>query len=566
MQHGPKITYSREPSQAVARGKISHLLPIFILLAFAGAASAQELDREAEYRQNAAVLARYPDVPLALDTPALKPGRVNFTTQAEMEAFLAALKARVPALVLGSLGRSAQGRDIPYLVFTKEGLSDAAAIVALGRPILWFIGLQHGNEPAGGEAMLALAARLADGGLVSALDRVTVVVVPRANPDGAAAFTRSTGSGADLNRDHILLTLPESRALHAKLVELPPDLVVDAHEFSVANRWLQKFGTIEASDAMFLYATHPMVHPAITALADGVFRPAFEAAWKAHRLTSFWYHTTSYRPDDKLVSMGGNAPGIARNTFGLMGAVSFLIETRGVGVGMQAFQRRVATHVLAAEAVIATAAADPPRLHETVREARRASAAARGDLVVAHRLAVAPVELPMVDPETAADRPTKVPFQDSRAVTVTAKRPRPAGYVLLGDTAAAADRLALDMLAVCALAAPATIEAEAFVIKGAVKRINRESINPDRSVEVELAPKSLTLPAGARFVPMNQPAAAIAAAALEPDSPGSFIGTGIVAMLAGTNEAPVYRADAAAAHSLRLAPLAGAPATACEPM
>jgi len=545
---------------------VGHFLPIFILLAFAGAASAQELDREAEYRQNAAVLARYPDVPLALDTPALKPGRVNFTTQAEMEAFLAALKARVPALVLGSLGRSAQGRDIPYLVFTKEGLSDAAAIVALGRPILWFIGLQHGNEPAGGEAMLALAERLADGGLVSTLDRVTVVLVPRANPDGAAAFTRSTGSGADLNRDHILLTLPESRALHAKLIELPPDIVVDAHEFSVANRWLQKLGAIEASDAMFLYATHPMVHPAITALADGVFRPAFEAAWKAKGLTSFWYHTTSYRPDDKLVSMGGNAPGIARNAFGLMGAVSFLIETRGVGVGMQAFQRRVATHVLAAEAVIATAAADPRRLHETVREARRASAAARADLIVAHRLAVEPVELPMIDPETAADRPTKVPFQDSRAVTVTAKRPRPAGYVLLGDAAAAADRLALDMLAVCALAAPATIEVEAFVIKGAVKRINRESINPDQSAEVELVPKSLALPESTRFVSMSQPAAAIAAAALEPDSPGSFIGTGIVAMPAGTNEVPIYRADSAAVHSLRLGPLAGAPATACEPM
>src|SRR5690242_15987917 len=123
VQHGIRVTHSGGPSQATAAYAVGHFLPIFILLAFAGAASAQELDREAEYRQNAAVLARYPDVPLALDTPALKPGRVNFTTQAEMEAFLAALKARVPALVLGSLGRSAQGRDIPYLVFTKEGLS-----------------------------------------------------------------------------------------------------------------------------------------------------------------------------------------------------------------------------------------------------------------------------------------------------------------------------------------------------------------------------------------------------------------------------------------------------------
>jgi len=543
---------------------MGRLLPLLVLVALsASPLSGQELDREAEYRQGAAVLARYPDVPMTLDTPALAPGRTDFTTLAEMEAYLAALKARVPGLVLGSLGRSAQGRDIPYLLFTKEGLGDPAAVVALGRPILWFIGLQHGNEPAGGEAMLALAASLADGPLAPYLDRATVVVVPRANPDGAAAFTRATGSGADLNRDHLLLTLPESAALHAKLIELPPDVVIDAHEFSVANRWLQKFGAIEASDAMFLYATHPMVQPAITALADGVFRPALEGAWQAHGLTSFWYHTTSYRPDDKLVSMGGNAAGIARNAFGLMGAVSFLIETRGVGVGMQAFQRRVATHVLAAEAVISTAAGDPRRLHETVREARRASAAARRDLIVAHRLAVAPVDLPMIDPESARERPTTVQFQDSRAITATAKRARPAGYILLGDAGAAADRLALDMIAVCALAAPASIDAEAFVLKGAVKRINRESINPDQSVDVELMMKSLVLPAGTRFVPMNQPAAGLAAAALEPDSPGSFIGTGIAAMPAGSNEAPIYRADEAAARRLKLAPLPGVPAGAC---
>src|SRR6266567_3041720 len=43
----------------------------------------QELDRAAEYRQSPAVLARYPDVVIAIDTPALKPGRTSFTSQDE---------------------------------------------------------------------------------------------------------------------------------------------------------------------------------------------------------------------------------------------------------------------------------------------------------------------------------------------------------------------------------------------------------------------------------------------------------------------------------------------------
>ena len=40
---------------------------------------------------------------------------------------------------------------------------------------------------------------------------------------------------------------------------------------------------------------------------------------------------------------------------------------------------------------------------------------------------------------------------------------------------------------------------------------------------------------------MNQPAAGIVAAALEPDSPGSYLGVGIVPMDDGESEAPVYR-------------------------
>jgi len=138
---------------------------VAVVALFSLPALGHELDREAVYRQNPAVLAHYPDLPIALDTPALKPGRTDFTSQDEMEAYLARLKERVPGLVLDSLGTSQNGRDIPYLVFSKEGLAATADIVALDRPILWFIGQQHGNEPASGEAMLALATMLAEGEL-----------------------------------------------------------------------------------------------------------------------------------------------------------------------------------------------------------------------------------------------------------------------------------------------------------------------------------------------------------------------------------------------------------------
>ncbi|MDJ1157397.1 M14 family metallopeptidase [Chelatococcus sp. SYSU_G07232] len=533
------------------------------ILAASMPALAQDIDAEAQYRQSPGVLARYGDLPIALDTPALQPGRTTFTTQEEMLAYLAGLKTRNPAVVLDILGRSQQGRDIPYLLFTKEGLTDPAAIARLGRPVLWFVGQQHGNEPAGGEAMLALARMLAEGELKPLLDRVTVVVVPRANPDGAAAFTRATANKSDLNRDHILLTLPESRALHARLVELPPDVIVDAHEFSVANRWLQKFSAIQASDAMYLYATHPLVNPQITALADGLFKPAIDAAFRVNGLSNFWYHTTSYKTEDKLVSMGGNAPGIARNAFGLMGAVSFLVETRGVGVGMEAYQRRVATHVVVAKAVVETAAREAERLRAAVAKARDEAAADRRDLIVAHKPAVTSVDLPLLDPQTGELRPTRVDFQDSRVITPSAVRARPAGYLLTAEATTAVDELMLNGGAVCVLREPADIEVESFALAGPLKAVNREAINPEQALKVDLAARRLTLPAGTFYVPAGQTAGGLLSAALEPDSPGSFVGTGVVSLTAEAREAPIYRAGEAAAATLRLAPLSAAGAALC---
>ena len=73
---------------------------------------------------------------------------------------------------------------------------------------------------------------------------------------------------------------------------------------------------------------------AVRDLAARLFQPAVEAAIARHDLTSFVYHTVSSRAGNRVISVGGNAPGIARNAFGLMGAVSFLLETRGVGIGL----------------------------------------------------------------------------------------------------------------------------------------------------------------------------------------------------------------------------------------
>ena len=532
------------------------------IVAIGGAAVAQEdLDRYQTYVQAPAVSARYGDVPIKLDAPALVPGRATLTDQRALEAFLASAARGSKHLVLGSLGKSQQGRDIPFVVATEEGHASAADIRALGRPVVWLIGQQHGNEPAGAEAMLAVVSALAGVEFARLLDRITVVVVPRANPDGAAAFRRDTANGLDANRDHLLMLLPETKALRTGMNALPPDVVLDAHEFTVANRWLTKFGAIQAVDALLLEATHPNVRGEVTALARARFRPQIEAALRAHGLSSFDYYTTTLESADKVVSMGGNAPGTARNAFGLHNAVSFLIETRGVGLDMAGFQRRVATHYLAAKAVLETTAAHAAELRATTEGARRSAASETQAIVIAHRLATRRATLPFLDPATGEARPTEVTFRDSRAATATVTRTRPAGYLVPGLREEALATLHLNGIAVCRLAEAAELAADGFVVTERPPKVAREAINPDQFVKVEIRRRQVSVPAGTHYIPMGQPGGTLAAMALEPDSPGSLVGVGLIPLPAEASEVPIYRVETA--FGARLLPVEAADGAIC---
>jgi hypothetical protein len=332
---------------------------------------------------------------------------------------------------------------------------------------------------------------------------------------------------------------------------LPPDVVIDHHEFSVAWRWVEKFGALQGPDVTILEATHPAVPGTLTDIARTLYRPALEAAMKGNGLSSHDYVTTSPDRTDRLVSLGGNAPGIARNTFGLRGSVSYLIETRGVGIGLQSYQRRVATHYLLAKAVLEASASDPAGLRARIDAARAAAAVGPLELVVSHRLGERPIVLPLIDPENGAPKPTDVTLADSRKVEPTGLRRRPLGYLVLRGAQPVADRLALNEVLACEVAASARLEVEAYRVTRVKTRAARESINPDQSMQVTVSASTVDVPVGALWVPMDQPAAGIVAAALEPDSPGSYLGVGVIPMADDETEAPLYRVMAAQGLSLK---------------
>ena len=158
---------------------------------------------------SAAVAARFPDPVVRYSTPGLAEQRRAFTTNAELNHWLEQIadmpsRSATRAAVL-RLGPSQRGEPISALVLTRARDTHPDSLAATKRPTVLLIGQQHGDEPAGSEALLVIAQELAQGLLEPLLDQINVVIVPRANPDGAATGTRSTANGVDMNRDHLLL-------------------------------------------------------------------------------------------------------------------------------------------------------------------------------------------------------------------------------------------------------------------------------------------------------------------------------------------------------------------------
>ena len=160
----------------------------------------------------------------------------TLTSHKKMMAQLALLSkkdANAGRVSVVNIGTSVKGRDIPLVIITDPAVPEES------KKRLFIICRQHGDEPATTEAMLRLISRLAvleDQDVADILSKVSFYFVPMVNPDGADAFRRKNANGADLNRDWINLSQPETRCVWAAIDAAAPDVLLDMHELSPGNR------------------------------------------------------------------------------------------------------------------------------------------------------------------------------------------------------------------------------------------------------------------------------------------------------------------------------------------
>jgi hypothetical protein len=461
----------------------------------------------------------------------------ELTPHTEVVRFYHELSARTPDARLAEIGRSREGRPILALTLARPAVAEPWEAHASGKPVVYIGAQVHGDEQAGKEGLMLFARDLAFGALRGLLDDVVFVLVPQQNPDGGEAGTwgtRANRAGYNINRDYVLLTNPETRAIvEGVLVPWRPHVIIDAHELT-GPRWYD------------FYALHPsnLNGPsAPRALAGGPATDAVRAAIEGAGHTYFPYHLQPSDPtrvprDGILAAEYGVRT--LRSYGGARNAVTLLFESRRDNDARVGIEARAGWQRAAMEGVARWVAGNAADVLAAVADGRAEMArlGARWDpadsIVVAVEFASSgrvPYRMPEMRRRTdggfeatGAVLDLEVEMHD-RAVP-TLSRVRPLGYLIEPHRSDLAAHLRAHGLQVERYDTAVEVDVESYRLES-VRRDDAtyEGYIP-RTVTTATVPRTITVPAGAYLVRATQPMAVLAFAMLEPEDVDSFASAG----------------------------------------
>lgn len=258
---------------------------------------------------------------------------MSIWTSLSAEAALITTLEATGRLATTQVGTSAGGT--PILVWRIGG--DTSGPPALtSRAVVLFVGGQHGDEPAGREAALALAETLCntvDAGETAFLDAHGVLILPTANPDGHPD-DRENADGQDINRHHLDLQAPEARAIAEVLGAARPLVVADLHEFGTG---------FASEDLLFADPSHPATYSGIVTTSAAII-----SDMEARATVESW--TFADYPSSGVTE---ETPGRLVANCGLRHSASVLIETRESADDDPGQQARVDKHTAMCEEILA---------------------------------------------------------------------------------------------------------------------------------------------------------------------------------------------------------------------
>lgn len=473
----------------------------------------------------------------------------------ETLAYLHRLARRWPAMKVLSYGRSPQGRALPLVVVSGDGAFTPAAARRAGKPVVMIQNGIHSGEIDGNDASLLLLRDMAGGAHREILKGATLLILPIYNVDGHERVSpynrpnqngpvrgmgfRTTTAGYDLNRDYLKLASVEARALIGLVNAWRPHLFVDDHVTDgVDHDWVLTWSVPEA----------PQMPPPVDAWLKAHLPQTLAATERAGHRCGPYVDLVDRNDPAKGFSSWVGLPRYSSGYFPLRNRPAVLVETHSY----KPYRQRVEANRDFLVALLAEAAKDGRALVRAVAEAEAATVAAgRPDAppsaaVLGYRQSDTPdsIRFPVYAAETrpslVSGRPLTL-FRRGEVAEITVpwfhgsaplgSVPRPRGYLVLPGWPQIEERLRGQGLRVLRVAQSVEIEVE--TLRAAEPKYEDAPYQGATrlTAKVERKRETRPIPAGALWVPADQPDFELAIQLLEPDAPDSLLSWGYLSSI-----------------------------------
>ncbi|KAH4157026.1 hypothetical protein HBI68_201710 [Parastagonospora nodorum] len=454
------------------------------------------------------------------------------TPQSTLESFVKSIASRNGWINYHDELNSEEGRSIPYVTLSNGKHSDK-------KLRLWLQGGQHGDEPAGDQGALALLAKFANDAQWASkvLEKIDLLILPRYNADGVEYFQRQLASNYDPNRDHAVLLREQTRAIRQAQSDFDPHIFIDAHEYTGVGPVAQRY--IRAQDLLVSANKNPNVNANIRTLNQDFVEDIFVAT-TAKGLRVGPYFTTSVANGTITIQEPDWHAQANHKGAGNYQALTFLVETRGIRLAAQHFQRRVASQLITLTTIIDKAVSEFESVYATINSGREAFTESNDDLVVLDDYQITSKQIPFFEKDSGKLVNVTVRSQNSDPTRILLTRPRPRAYIFSRAFAPVAERLHILGVNVTQLSADYIGTVEALVIETAeVAEAKFEGI-AQTSVTTRTSTRQVKIPKGGFWVDTRQKNAGYAFALLEPEGVGSVVRYNIVPGEEG-DEYPIFR-------------------------
>lgn len=170
-------------------------------------------------------------------TPLEKSKFTKLTSYKELSEFILEVDTFSNLVRSEIIGKSTEGKNIYVLKFSNSefGIDNSKLKILI-------FAQQHGNEQSGKEASLFLIKELLKPENQYLFNKIDFALIPQMNPDGSEKNQRTNGNGIDLNRNHLILTEPETIALHKFFDKYLFEVTMDVHEYWPFGEEWKKLG------------------------------------------------------------------------------------------------------------------------------------------------------------------------------------------------------------------------------------------------------------------------------------------------------------------------------------